>query len=163
MKEAEQWKFLKELDDNYEISNYGRVKSFMVDKTDGRLISPKITRSGYTLYVIRYKGGCVSFYAHRKVGEYYVPNPNNYSYVDHIKNDKSLNYAWELQWMEHVDNVRKDQAKIIVCISPTGEEIEASGTRHAAELAGTTRSSVMYCLKHNNRNRKGWKFKNKKQ
>lgn len=163
MKEQEQWKFLKELDDNYQISNYGRVKSYMVDKTDGRIISPKITRSGYTSYIIRYKGRWVSFYAHRKVGEYFVPNPNNFPYVDHIKNDKSLNYAWELQWMEHVDNVRKDQANTIICISPTGEEIEASGTRHAAEIAGCSRSSVQYGLKHNNLNRMGWKFKYKKR
>lgn len=162
MKQPEQWKFLKELDDNYQISNYGRVKSYMVDKTDGRLINPKITKRGYTQYVIRYKGKFVTFYAHRKVGEYFVPNPNNLPFIDHIRNQKHLNYAWELQWMEHVDNVRKDQAKPVICISPEGIEIEASGTRHAAEISGCHRGSIQHALRGGRTIRKGWKFKYKK-
>ena len=129
MKQPEEWKPMQEFDEVYHISNHGRVKSYKVDKVEGRIIVPKITARGYVCYVIKYDGHYKSFYAHRKVGEYYIPNPNGYETIDHIKNDKSLNQVWELQWMDQIDNIRKDQARIVICISPLGLEHEAEGTR----------------------------------
>lgn len=162
MKQPEQWKPMKELDEVYHISNHGRVKSFAVDKIDGRILAPKTTHSGYKQHVIRFKGGWFTFYVHRKVAEYFVPNPNNLPYVDHIKNNKTLNSAWELQWIEHDDNCRKDQSKPIICVSPLGEKIEAGGTRHAMQIASCYRGTVQRCLRNGNVSRHGWKFKYKK-
>jgi hypothetical protein len=161
MKHPEEWKPMQEFEEMYHISNWGRVKSFVVDKTDGRIIIPKKKPNGYWLYVIKYKGEWKSFYAHRRVAEYFVPNPNNYATVDHTKNNKDLNYAWELTWMEAIDNCRKDQATKVICISPLGKEIEAEGTRHAAQIASCCRASVQYSLKHGNPTRHDWKFKYK--
>lgn len=162
MKQQEEWKPMQEFDGIYHISNYGRVKSYMVDKVDGRFIKPKITKKGYTSYIVKVQGKYKSFYAHRKVAEYFIPNPHGYESVDHIKNDKSLNYAWELQWMDHADNCRKDQAKTIICVSPLGKEIEAEGTRHAAQISSCTRRTVQWFLKHGGSTRHEWKFKYKK-
>ena len=163
MQKEEQWKPIKELEEVYHISNHGRVKSFARDKVNGLIISPRIKKQGYYLYIIRFKGQIKAFYAHRKVGEYFVPNPDNLPCVDHIKNDKSLNCAWDLQWMEHKENVRKDQAKPIICVSPLGDEIEAAGTRHAAEIASCHRQSVVSCLKTKGSTITGWSFKYKKK
>jgi hypothetical protein len=163
MKHPEEWKAMKEFDEIYHISNHGRVKSYMVDKEEGRIILPKITARGYTSYVIKYNGHYQSFYAHRKVGEYFIPNPNGYATIDHIKNDKSLNQAWELQWMDQIDNCRKDQSRIVICTSPLGVEHEAEGTRHAAQIASCNRSSVQYSIKNNKTTINGWSFKYKKK
>jgi hypothetical protein len=163
MKQPEEWKAMKEFDELYHISNHGRVRSYVVDKVDGRIIVPKKKPNGYWLYVIKFKGHYKSFYTHRRVGEYFVPNPNGYETVDHIKNDKDLNQAWELQWMDQIDNVRKDQARIVICISPLGTEYEAEGTRNAAQIASCNRSSVQYSLKNGGVTITGWRFKYKKR
>jgi len=163
MKQPEEWKAMHEFEEMYHISNYGRVKSYMVDKVNGRIIVPKITDRGYTLYVIKFKGEYKSFSAHRKVGEYFIPNPNGYDTIDHIKNDKSLNQVWELQWMDQINNVRKDQALIVICTSPLGVEYEAAGTRHAAQISSCNRSSVQHAAKNGTPTITGWKFKYKKR
>jgi len=163
MKQPEEWKAMQEFEEMYHISNHGRVKSYMVDKVEGRIIAPKITARGYVCYVIKYDGHYKSFYAHRKVGEYFIPNPNGYETIDHIKNDKSLNQVWELQWMDAINNCRKDQAMIVVCTSPLGSEYEAEGTRHAAQIASCSRSSVQNSIKKGILTINGWGFKYKKR
>lgn len=156
----ENWKPIKELEGIYHISDHGRVKSFKVHKTDGKLIRPKRVNKVYLQYVIKHNGKQVTFYAHRKVAEYFLPNPNNFATVDHINNnDKSNNHISNLQWLDLRENVCKDQAHDIQCTDPQGNVTVVKGTRLAAELAGCKRASVQYAIKHGNANRSGWFFK----
>ena len=46
---------------------------------------------------------------HDAVGRGFVDNPDNLSDVDHINNDKTDNRAENLQYLSHVDNIRKKQ------------------------------------------------------
>lgn len=161
-REPEVFKPMSEFDGLYHISNYGRVMSYRYGPHEGRIIRPKKNKSGYVQYIIKYKGQYLSFYAQRRVAEYFIPNPEKLPYVDHKDNNKDNNYFGNLQWITNKENVRKDQADIILCIHTTGRILEASGTRHAAELTSCFRGSVQYSLKKGTVTRNGWKFENKK-
>ena len=76
----------------YEVSNYGRVKC------NGELITPSVFSSGYKQ--------CGSFFIHRAVAELFVPNPDNKKEVDHIDGDRLNNFATNLQWISHKENMR---------------------------------------------------------
>ena len=163
MKHPENWKPMTEFDGIFHISDHGRLKSFRQDPIEGKIIRPKKSKGIYLQYIIRYKGEYLSFYSHRKVAEYFIPNPKNLPYVDHIDNKNKLNnHVSNLQWVYHDENVRKDQAYTIICTNTDGTVHIAKGTRHAAQLTGITRANVQYSLKNNRSTRNGWSFKYKK-
>lgn len=161
MKTKEIFKPMQEFDGLYHISNHGRVKSYMVDAKNGKILAPKITKVGYHQYVIKYKGQNKSFYCHRRVAQYFIENPKNLPFVDHIDNCKGNNHVKNLQWITAIDNVRKDQAYTIICTHTSGKVIEALSTRHAGELTNCFKGSVDYSIKNGNFTRGGWKFKYK--
>lgn len=162
MKHKENWKPMTEFDGAFHISDHGRLKSFRQDPYDGRIIRPKLGKGIYPQYIIRYKGEYISFYSHRKVAEYFLPNPKKLPYVDHIDNIKTHNHVSNLQWIEHDDNCRKDQAYTIICTYKNGTTHEAKGTRHAAQITNCKRATVQYGLKKGTQNRFGWTYKIKK-
>jgi hypothetical protein len=161
MQHKENWKPMTEFDDLIHISDHGRVKSYRVDSYDGRFLKPKIHKGVYHLYIILYQGVYKSFLAHRKVGEYFLPNPHCLPAIDHIQNKDKVNnnHVSNLQWIEHADNVRKDQAYTIACTHPVLGTHLAKGSRQAAVIASCTRSNVQYCLKKNTTTRTNWSFK----
>jgi len=154
--EKEIWKGIKGYEGVYEISNLGRLKSFLVDSIDGRILRPKRSNRGYLCYMLRDR---VQVSAHRLVGEAFVLNPNGYREIDHISNNKDDNSASNLAWTKHKDNVQKDQADFILCEHETGRKIIAHGTREAAEKTSHWRGSVQYALKHGTKTITGWSFK----
>lgn len=154
------WKPIEELDGLYHISNYGHVKSFKHDKQNGRLISYKRVNGRYWLYVIRHKGEVYNFYAHRLCGQYFIPNPLNLPQIDHICNlDKENNHVSNLQWITHLNNIRKDQAHQIICLHKDGREIIVEGSREAQKLTGVCRPMIFKLLKTGTESKKGWQFK----
>jgi hypothetical protein len=98
------------------------------------------------------------FTLHSLVLNAFVGNPNGYKQIDHISNEKLDNRLENLQWIVAKDNVRKEQADTILCEHQTGKTLLAKGTRHAAELTSTGRTSVKYSMKNNTFTIHGWKF-----
>jgi len=90
----------KEFNDKkgYYISNYGQVKGLK-----GRILKTFINNSGYEAIKI----GKNHYLIHRLVAFYFVDNPNNLDYVDHIDNNQRNNIASNLQWITNQDNVIK--------------------------------------------------------
>lgn len=162
MKQPEIWKPIEELDGKYHISNYAKVKSFKYDKKNGKLIKPKKQNRGYTSYTLTHNNQKFGLLAHRLCAKYFLPNPNNLPEVHHISGDKSRNEITNLMWTEHIDNVRIDQADVIVCKHLDGRNFTAYGTRHAQQLTGICRGSIMKVIRKNDRLIKGWSFRIKK-
>lgn len=153
---TEIWKDVKGYEGLYQISTFGRLKSFVVDKVDGRLLRSKISNRGYVCYQLK---DLRQVLAHRLVGEAFIPNPHNYSDIDHIDNsDRTNNNVENLQWATRKYNVRKDQSDSILCEHETGRQILASGTRDAAHKTSCWRNSVMHALKHKTKTRTGWSY-----
>ncbi|MGE4290374.1 MAG: NUMOD4 domain-containing protein [Salinivirgaceae bacterium] len=42
--EDEEWKRIPYADKHYEVSNYGRIKSFCYDKVNGRIVKPGVIK-----------------------------------------------------------------------------------------------------------------------
>lgn len=63
-------------------------------------IKPRPTRHGYLRVCMRNSltNKRDDKYIHRLVAEYFIPNPNNYKYVNHKDFDRRHNYAENLEW-----------------------------------------------------------------
>lgn len=101
MQIEEVWKDIPNYEGLYQISNLGRVKSL------SRKWSPKETilkaegKSEEYLHVSLWKNR-VSYhlYIHKCVAQLFLPNPNNYIYVNHRDEDKRNNIADNLEWCD---------------------------------------------------------------
>ena len=87
----EEWKHIKGYEGLYEISTFGRVRK------GNRYINPWV-QYGY-MYVGLWKGKkCKKFRVHRLVAETFIPNPNSFTSINHIDEDKSNNCVTNLEW-----------------------------------------------------------------
>ena len=93
----ERWKFIKFEDtisenEVFQISNYGRLKSFKQDKKNG-IIHKGGNIGGYPVLPIRQKNNKkTGKYIHRLVAEYFIPNENkNKTFVIHLDYNKKNN------------------------------------------------------------------------
>ena len=101
------WKDIKQYEENYQVSNLGRVRSIKFGKTK-ILKQKKITnRDGVSYHYVNLclVGVARHFSVHRLVAETFVPNPLNKPYVDHYPNrDTSCNNAENLRWATTEEN-----------------------------------------------------------
>lgn len=86
--------------DNYEVFEDGRVFSHKKQI----YLKPQNNGNGY-LKVHLYKDGKMhQLYLHRLVAETFIPNPNNYKYIDHIDRNKTNNCINNLRWCSAKEN-----------------------------------------------------------
>jgi hypothetical protein len=94
---GEKWAELTFTDRPYEISNYGRLKSYALKET-GVILRNRKT-SDYltvTLKVLKQKK---NFFIHKLVAENFIPKENEkQNFVIHIDNDRQNNYFENLKW-----------------------------------------------------------------
>lgn len=122
--EEEIWKDIKGYESLYQVSSFGRIRSFKRHK-DGKILKPGRYSNGYLfiklapLHTPR-DTYMKSYSIHRLVAEHFIPNNNNYPIVNHRDNDKRNNKVENLEWCTHSYNIRyaidtgvvKNQCKI---------------------------------------------------
>lgn len=105
------WKDIKGYENKYQVSNYGNVRSLARLKTDGRKISerilkPQILKSGYILVGLGKNGTIKMYLLHRLVATAFLgEGPKGYE-VNHINENKSDNRVENLEWVDHLTNIR---------------------------------------------------------
>lgn len=108
------WKNIED-NDNYMISNLGRVKSMERTVSFGwskrtiksRILKPKDNGNGYKLVRI----GNKYLYIHRLTATHFIPNPDNLQEIDHINGNKTDNRVENLRWVTHKDNMNNPITK----------------------------------------------------
>lgn len=99
----EQWLDIPGYEGLYQISNFGRVKSFYFKNP--RILKPHKVK-GYSNVELYKNKKKKQFYIHRLVMENFCPIENmNVLDVNHKDEEKSNNHISNLEWMTHKDNL----------------------------------------------------------
>lgn len=115
----EEWRPVQDFEDYYEVSNFGRIKSKAIfirhdgNWSDEHGYVKKIktknlskNRYGYITSKLCKLGKCRRLTVHRLVAKAFIPNPDNYTQVNHIDGDKTNNVVWNLEWVSQARNIQ---------------------------------------------------------
>lgn len=98
------WKIIDGFED-YQISNYGRVKSLNYNKTkQERILKQATITNGYQQVNLYKDGKQKCFIVHRLVANAFIDNPNNYAEVNHKDECKTNNHVSNLEWCDRKYN-----------------------------------------------------------
>jgi len=103
--EGETWRAVVGYEGLYEVSNFGRIKSF--NKNGNNKNSIRIQRAnqfGYLVLTISKDNKKKLVQAHRLVAKTFIPNPDNKPQVNHKKGIKTDNRVSELEWATRSEN-----------------------------------------------------------
>lgn len=114
--------------ENYSVSPEGQVRN---DKT-GRILRPRRQSQGYIQLHLCRNGKAVQHLVHRLVAEAFIPNPEQYPYVNHINEDKSDNRVENLEW----------------CTKQYNNNYKSRDRRTPVELDGEKYPSITDAAKH---------------
>ncbi len=95
----------KDIEDyeNYQISNYGTVKSLKYGKE--RILKLAKDKGGYLTVDLFKQGKHKMCKVHRLVAQAFIPNPNNYLEVNHKDENPANNRANNLEWCDRKYNI----------------------------------------------------------
>ena len=138
------WRDIEGYEGLYQISNVGQVKSLKRNK----ILKPSPTKDGYLRVKLSKEGNKKMFYIHRLVAAAFLPNEEELPEIDHINNDRADNRVANLQWISHVENLRKKESdwgvpKKVQCVE-TGEIFESVAA--AATAMKRDKSTMSYHL-----------------
>lgn len=149
------WKEIPGTEGQYQISNYGKVRTV---KT-GRVLTPAIDERGYERVCLFKYDRERRYKVHRLVAITFIPNPDNKPQVNHKDGNKRNNSVDNLEWVTNEENMRHANAaglreghqrfcdsrkkRIIATHIESGEEVvfdsilaakKAIGTNHIQEV-----------------------------
>lgn len=107
------WKPIIGYEGLYEISNFARVKRLRRYKSNHSkmqfipecILKQTIMNNGYLSVGISLNCKRKCFLVHRLLAIHFIPNPNNYSYINHIDGNKLNNNLDNLEWCTQQYNV----------------------------------------------------------
>jgi hypothetical protein len=102
--EDEIWKEISFTDFKYEVSNYGRVKSYCQDSLNGKILKPSLI-GGFKVVSLKFKNKTKHFLIHKLVAEEFVFKESaDQTVVIHLDWNKSNNYYTNLMWTSKSDS-----------------------------------------------------------
>ena len=101
------WKDIDGYEGLYQVSNLGNVRSLNWGRRGIiRNLYLKKHNKGYLHVELANDGAKKAFTVHRLVAMAFIPNPNNYGFVNHIDEDKTNNNAENLEWCAQSQNMK---------------------------------------------------------
>lgn len=86
---------------NYSVSDIGEVKNDL----NGRFLK-QATQQGYKHVTLSLNKKSRRFRVHRLVAQFFIPNPDNKPYVNHLDGNRSNNNVSNLEWVTPSENTR---------------------------------------------------------
>ena len=102
--DGEEWRDIVGYEGLYQISNFGRIKSFHYKNPSVLRVS--ISNSGYKRLVLSKNGKYESVCIHVLVAKAFIPNLENKREVNHKDGDKSNNCVDNLEWVTRSENMK---------------------------------------------------------
>jgi lambda repressor-like predicted transcriptional regulator len=100
----EEWKMIPCYEGLYEVSNWGRLRSLSGHIKPGKLLAPKISKSGYMKATLFNDGRRQYHLVHRLVAAAFIgPCPLGKE-VDHGDGDRANNMVWNLSYLTRSEN-----------------------------------------------------------
>ena len=97
--EDEEWREIPFAEKKYEVSSYGRVKSYCYNKEDGKILRPGLTKGFHTV-TFKTEGRKRTFLVHKLVAMMFVPKDDeNQEIAIHLDWNKRNNHYKNLQWV----------------------------------------------------------------
>lgn len=172
----ELWKDINEYE-NYQISNFGNVKSkrYWVGNRyvyKDKLLKPSLSSSGYQQVVLCKNGKTKNHFIHRLVANHFLENTNNSEEINHIDENKQNNNVNNLEWCDHKYNmnygkiknkISNSHKKKVAKYNNNGDLIKIyESIEMAANENNTKSTNIVQCCKHKDKYKtcKGyvWKY-----
>lgn len=115
----EVWKDIPEYEGHYQASNLGKIRSI---KRSTQILKGDYQRNGYKRVYLWKNGNKRNLLVHRLVALTILPNPNDYSDINHIDEDKSNNRIDNLEWCSRRYNMNYGQVKEKISIANRGRK-----------------------------------------
>ena len=110
------WKDVPEYEGLYQVSNFGRVKSFRESakfkKPKELILKSSLINSGYAVVTLYKENSKRKFQIHRLVASVFLPNPLNLPCVNHKDENKLNNCVDNLEWCTYQYNNNYGTARI---------------------------------------------------
>lgn len=149
----EQWKTIKGYEGKYEVSNKGKVRSFLQNKIKELRINHD--RSGYCTVVLYKDNSCKTVKVHRLVAQAFLENPLSLPCVNHkneIKTDnrvENLEYCtvgYNNRYGKRIEKMIKSKYKAVVQYDTNGNKIAEYESVLDAELkTGISHQNISKC------------------
>lgn len=161
----EKWIKIKDYEDLYEISNYGRVKSF--HSKQPRILKPA-THNGYEKVVLVKNGNKKPIFVHILVFTHFIENNIEQGYcIDHIDGNKLNNKVSNLRKVTYSDNILAayheqkvfKKKKIVIAYKDNIEIGRYDSFAQAGRELQCDSSGISKCCKGKLNQVKGYKFK----
>lgn len=177
------WKDIVGYEGLYQVSDKGRIKSVCshVRLQNGELMQKKPhilkpqNRCGYKCVNLFKDGRSRTFNIHRLVAEAFLPNPYDYSVVNHKDENRSNNNLSNLEWCTHAYNLSYgtaqrrraiSQGKVVLQLDVNGTLIKRHLTlMDACRDTGVDFRNISLCC-NSKRNTAGgywWKFEQQQE
>ena len=98
----EEWRDIIDYEGRYQVSNFGRVKSFYFKRQT--ILRANVFKKIYPSVSLNKNGKAKSHSIHVLVALAFIPNPENKPYVNHEDNDHKNNCIWNLNWATPKEN-----------------------------------------------------------
>jgi hypothetical protein len=153
----ERWKDIEGYNGIYQVSQFGNVRSFNKSE-EGKLLKPGKIANGYLGVNLYKRGKVINNRVHRLVATAFLHKPGGCNEVNHKNEDKTCNYAWNLEWCTAQYNNEYSKAKKYKLVSPEGEVVEVFNLNKFCRDNNLTQGNLGMVAIGKANHHKGWKL-----